>query len=293
MKEGEDLDEEDAELFNEEIKQEEEVQVAISEVFGILFKTHTDMTIPIAEHLIVTVLPGVLKPKMSENSYKFAIFMIDDLVEYLGYNRLAQHWEQFGKVLLGFCQEKSVELRQAACYGLGVYAQSTPPVAANIIESWLQALVESSKIPKGNEKEKSYGHCRDNAISSIGKIIKTHGETFNCAVYIPYWFGLLPLRYDKPEAIMQHEFLIDIMINKPELILGNAPESQLPNLVKVLSTLGSILNNQKLFNDSIKQKVKSFLFSLQSNPLFTGNQDNIWSQLGNKEKEALAKLISQ
>jgi hypothetical protein len=33
--------------------------------------------------------------------------MIDDLVEYLGYSRLAQHWEEFGKVLLGFCQEKS------------------------------------------------------------------------------------------------------------------------------------------------------------------------------------------
>lgn len=30
MKEGEELDEEDEELFNEEIKQEEEVQVAIS-----------------------------------------------------------------------------------------------------------------------------------------------------------------------------------------------------------------------------------------------------------------------
>lgn len=74
------------------------------------------------------------------------------------------------------------------------------------------------------------------------------------------------------------------MLNKPELILGTAPEAQLGQLIKVLSTYGSILNNQKLFNDSIKQKIKTHLFSLQSSPLFSSNQDQIWSQLGNKEK---------
>lgn len=51
------------------------------------------MTLPIAEHLITQVLPNVLKPKMSENSYKFAIFMIDDMVEFLGFTRLSKHWE--------------------------------------------------------------------------------------------------------------------------------------------------------------------------------------------------------
>ena len=165
---------------------------------------------------------------------------------------------------------------------MGVYAQSTPPVASNIVESWLHALVESSKIGKGSEKEKSFGHCRDNAISAIGKIIKTHGESFNCSPFIGYWFGLLPLKFDKPEAIIQHEFLVDIMLNKPELILGTAPEGQLTQLIKVLSTYGSILNNQKLFNDAIKKKMKTHLFGLQSSPLFASNQDNIWSQLGNK-----------
>lgn len=48
--------------------------------------------------------------------------MIDDMVEYLGYNKLSKHWDEFGKVLMGFASEKSCELRQAACYGLGIYA---------------------------------------------------------------------------------------------------------------------------------------------------------------------------
>ena len=82
------------------------------------------------------------------------------------------------------------------------------------------------------------------------------------------------------------------MLNKPKLILGTAPEGQLAQLIKVLSTYGSILNNQKLFNDAIKQKIKTHLFSLQSSALFTSNQDQIWSQLGNKEKESLVKLTT-
>jgi hypothetical protein len=149
--------------------------VAISEVFGILFKTHKDLTTPIAEHLIQEVLPKVLQDNLSENSYKFAIFMIDDMVEHLGYSRLSNHWEKFGAVLQKYCNEKNPEVRQAACYGLGVYAQNTPISAPNVIESWLNTLVHSSKIKKGSEKESNYGHCKDNAIASIGKIIKVHG----------------------------------------------------------------------------------------------------------------------
>lgn len=39
--------------------------MAISEVFGMLFKTHQDIALPIAEHLITQVLPSVLKPGLS------------------------------------------------------------------------------------------------------------------------------------------------------------------------------------------------------------------------------------
>jgi hypothetical protein len=101
---------------------------------------------------------------------------------------------------------------------------------------------------------------------------------------VTYWFSFLPLRFDKPEALIQHEFLVDIMINKPELILGSGPETQLVNLTKVLSIYGTILNNHKLYNDNIKLKMKAHLVSLQSLPLFTANNDQIWNHLGEKEK---------
>ncbi|MDD2840641.1 MAG: hypothetical protein PHY80_06050 [Rickettsiales bacterium] len=72
-------------MIGEEIKQEEEVQVAISELIGILFKTHKTMTIELAKFLISNILPSAFKEGQSEIMHKFGIFLIDDMVEYLGY----------------------------------------------------------------------------------------------------------------------------------------------------------------------------------------------------------------
>ena len=102
------------------------MQVAVSEVIGILFKTHKDMTMPLANYIIGTILPAVLKEGQSKNTYKFAIFLIDDMVEHLGYERLQANWFYFSNILINFTREKNCELRQAACYGLGVLAEKTP-----------------------------------------------------------------------------------------------------------------------------------------------------------------------
>jgi hypothetical protein len=72
------------------------------------------------------------------------------------------------------------------------------------------------------------------------------------------------------------------MLNKPVLVLGETPESQLANLTKVLSIYGAILNNHKIYNDAVKLKMKQHINSLQSNAIFTANQQHIWSKLAEK-----------
>jgi hypothetical protein len=81
---------------------------------------------PLAHHVIKTVLPEVFKTGQSENMYKFGIFIIDDMIEYLGFERLKENWFHFGALLVQFSQEKSCVIRQAACYGLGIFAENTP-----------------------------------------------------------------------------------------------------------------------------------------------------------------------
>ena len=60
------------------------------------------MTLGFANYLITNVLPQVFTEKQTENMLKFGIFLIDDMVDYLGYEMLQAHWESFSTVLLRY-----------------------------------------------------------------------------------------------------------------------------------------------------------------------------------------------
>ena len=157
------------------------------------------MTLGFANFLLSNVLPQVFTEQQTENMLKFGIFLIDDMVEYLGYELLQTHWASFSQVLLKYTSEKSCVLRQAACYGVGILALNTPTAVLNqdTLQMWLQALYESIKVPKGSEKEKTYGHCRDNGVAAIGKIVKVHASVFDPRPALSLWINYLPLRHDK------------------------------------------------------------------------------------------------
>ena len=112
------------------------------------------MTLGLANFLISNILPQVFTESQTENMLKFGIFLIDDMAEFLGYDLLQSHWSSFSQVLLKYTVEKSCVLRQAACYGVGILAQSTPTSVLNAetIQVWLEALYNAVKIPKGSEK---------------------------------------------------------------------------------------------------------------------------------------------
>lgn len=130
------------------------MQVAISELVGALFKTHKTMTLGLANYLIYNILPKVFVENQTENMLKFGIFLIDDIVEFLGYELLPTEWPNFATVLLKYACETSCVIRQAASYGLGIFAERTPSSILHneTIKLWLNSLLESVKIPKGSEK---------------------------------------------------------------------------------------------------------------------------------------------
>lgn len=81
--EDERLDEEDMAVFKDEIKEENELQVALVELIGILFKTHKEYCGPLAEKIITEVLPN-LQSQQDKNKQKLLIYLIDDMIEFLG-----------------------------------------------------------------------------------------------------------------------------------------------------------------------------------------------------------------
>lgn len=81
--EDERLDDEDMAVFKDEIKEENELQVALVELVGILFKTHKQYCAPLAEKIITEVLPS-LTSSDDKNKQKLLIYLIDDMIEFLG-----------------------------------------------------------------------------------------------------------------------------------------------------------------------------------------------------------------
>ena len=90
-------------------------------------------------------------------------------------------------------------------------------------------------------------------MASIGKIIKAHSTVVDTQIAINFWLHFLPLRHDKDEGMIQNELLIDIMREHPDMIIG---QNKLAGLQKVLSIYGDIAGNKKLYNDTVKTKLR-------------------------------------
>jgi len=54
------------------------------------------------------------------------------------------------------------------------------------------------------------------------------------------------------------------MLNKDSLILGDSAESRLQQIVRVLAVYGDLLSNAKIYNDSVKQKIKEYLVKVNN-----------------------------
>lgn len=101
------------------------------------------------------------------------------MVEHLGPTYFNE--QQFAfivQVICQFCNDKSSSLRQASAYGIGIIAQNCGqvfPMYADLCLNSLKQSIDFAITPKIEDKKlkvTQYHHARDNAIASIGKIIK-------------------------------------------------------------------------------------------------------------------------
>lgn len=156
------------------------------------------------------------------------------------------------------------------------------------IQLWLTALYEAIKVPKGSEKQKTYGHCRDNGVAAVGKIIKTHSTIFDPRPALTLWIHLLPLRHDKDEGMVQNELLADIMMSQPDLILG---ANKVANLQKVLNIYGEIAGNKKLYNEQVSKKIRDHINQLKGDQFFNENLAVIMAGVSEKHKENIQNFM--
>jgi importin-5 len=287
IKTKEDSDDENDEGFQEYTKKEEDnLHTAISEVFGVLFRTHKELCLEIVEFLCGKVFPRLLGENTRDEDHKFVIFVIDDIIEFLGQDLVAEKWSSFGEVLVRFSADPHDAVRQAAVYGLGVFAANSRSAG---FEQWavllLQKLEQAIIFPVG-KSAKTHGHARDNAIASMGKVISFHSQTINLDVVVPAWLGLLPLRFDKIEARNVTDLIARLAVEQPEVIFGR----DLKNLRSVVCLLADALDT-KFVKESTVPKIKEALKRLQTSG--GPELESVWAGLNESQRGKISKLINE
>jgi hypothetical protein len=89
--EDDQLDQEDLEVIKEENKNEYDLQLSIAEIIGIIFKTHGPLCGNLLQELFTNILPPALSSEEKQKT-KFALFLLDDMVEFLGPELLGTYY---------------------------------------------------------------------------------------------------------------------------------------------------------------------------------------------------------
>jgi hypothetical protein len=258
-----DVDENEEEAIKEENALEEEYHCALAELAGSVFEFHKEYSLGIVQIVLKNILPNVMVPNMSAKMYKFGLYFIDNLIEYIGMELLVNEWSFLGEAVMKFAVHKKAEVRHPAAYGIGLFAQQTKEGFQNYSDVAVKALINGIQLPKGEgEDSVIYGLAKDNMVASLGKIIQSQNQCINAKELTPIWFKLLPLRFDKPEAKGQHDMLMDIILHSDaSLIFGESGE-HLPNAVRLFA----VLVNTRFVYPSFKEKLQKVFEGLVNNP---------------------------
>jgi len=272
--------------IKDQILNEEEYQKDLTYLLAEIAKTHTEEFV----NEIPTIIHNVVQPYLegSHINQLIALFIIDDLIEYLGVEKIGvELYNQLAAILIKYAVRPENDLRQAACYGIGSLSKASIDVFKVIAIQCLTALAAAAEIKVNVDDKIGLCSARDNAISSIGKILKHQESSIPFADIWSKWLCYLPICVDKEEAMFAHGFVADTLISKPEIAVG-------PNG----SLLGEILRvfievyRRNMISEEGKVKMLQALKKLSEYPAIATLMNNICeNQLTPERKQILVKML--
>ena len=260
---NDEYDEEDEEMLAETNKLEDELHLSLAELIGTLFKVYKEQTIPLAKLIYNSILPKALGPDQPMNLNKFGLFLIDDMIEHLGIELMPEEWPHLCEALLRFSTNEHIHLRHAAIYGIGCLGEKSKDTFKEISGQCMEIIYKGlEKQRKREEDPDEFGSMRDNIVASLGKIIKNQFNNINLQEAVGVWVNNLPLRYDIEEGKVQHELLVDIILDSNAALVFGENGENLPRTIKVIAEA----INLKASSSDFKQKAKKVV------ALLTGNE---------------------
>ena len=276
--------EEVMEDIKDKIDETENVMKSISDFFGALFETHGHLTLELVNEIINNYIPKFLLETSSNFEKLLALLLLGDMAEFLKQELLSKIWGDICTILIKYSPHSDYEVRNASCYGLGVFAQSTTQNFSDYGKNIVPAIINVINLPidkklKKTEKE-NLKFARDNAISALGKVIKYHGQEFPNELnsLLDLWVNSMPIKKDKEEAKINIKFLLDILMKEPNKVLGDNNK----NLGKVIVILTEGYQTDSTDTDMDKN-IEQFALGIKNNTEY----NNILLNTLKKQKEKL------
>ena len=284
--EEEDQSDED---INEANTNEEDLQCVLADVIGALFGSHKELVLPFAQTVQSELIPKALTVN-TPASKTFAMFLAGNLIEFLGIELIPGEWQQLVKMLVEHSTDSSPDVRQAAVYGISALAEKSGEAFSQVSVSCLQALLSAVKVKKTEAEDKEYFYyARDNAVASIGKVIKSQPNNIGADknVLISFWLTNLPLKYNKSEAREHHELLLDMILESPSLVFGEKGK----NALTIFRILADAVDTDLVDEEKFEEKLEKVIEDLMSNDIMRPIFQKVIMILNDEGQEKLQRFL--
>ncbi len=272
---------------DDSIAEEEEYQRNATYLLGAIVENHKDEATP----MVATILGTVVTPFLSGDSetQRVALFVVVDLLDYLGVEKLGiKTWKELVAVVLTYATKAEHELRQVASYGIGCIAKSGGAAFAEISVQCLTILAAAVEAKEDKKKYEEWQGARDNAIASIGKILKYQPSVVAFGDIWAKWLHYLPLKVDEPEARFAHQFVVDTLLASPEVAVG-ANGTLLGEIIRIFVGV----YETKLVKKATKDDIVKAMKQLSGYSAVVAMLEDIYNhKLKPNDKAILAKIIA-
>lgn len=282
------VDVQNRQFMDEENEMEDDLQLTISEAFGSLFKTHKHHCKELLSNLFTTLLPQYLDDKAPFVKQKFGLYIVVDLVEHLGLEILGEKYEDCFRVIEKYSSSINPICRQAGVYGLGVSAKSGGEYFSKFASSTVELLKKAIDMECGTQEKIEYLHAKDNAISSLAKVMKYQYSAIDLESTFSFFLSHLPVKHDLTEAKEVNDFLADVLQEKPEWVIGPNGE----HTKNFIHLLGDNMRKDCMHDETI-QKFGKFLKDLSNNSNISPMLTEAYNELTDLKKKRIDKAIEK
>lgn len=286
----EESDDEDFGMMEEledDIEEIENIQSVLSDNIGYSFKTHKDISHDIVNYIIQNWLPKYFRSGASYFEISMGIFIIDDMMQYLGQQFLGTYWSDLVKTLILYSTNSDHIIRRAANYGIGEVAEWTVQDFNLYAVDALNGLYQSIVIPEDKANKDAWGGAKDNATRSLGKIMKFHSGSIDLNTCYDTWLSNLPIVYDELESAEQHELLCDFILNKPDFAYGE----NLKNYSHIVKVFAKIYASKHFTSEAVDTKIRKIVQTWKDNSTLASMLTNIMETCDKKQQKKIKKMV--